>query len=49
MVMVAYIFGKASNNQDPELSEEEEDARNKAKAKHQFWQTMDYTEPWNKR
>lgn len=48
LLTIAYIVSKATTNQNPEKSPEEEDKRNEAKVKHQFWQTMDYTEPWGK-
>ena len=47
ILLVAFAIGKATVNRDPDKSEEEETAETKAGIKHQGWQTLDWTEPWN--
>lgn len=47
IILALWALSKLSVNTKPEKSEEQEAAGQKAAAKHQFWQTMDYTEPWN--
>lgn len=48
LVLLVWLLAKAGTNTEPDQNEEEEAANKKGAAKHQFWQTMDWTEPWNK-
>lgn len=48
LVLLFYLMSRGSGNVNPEMGEDDEHKRNAAAGKHQFWQTMDFTEPWNK-
>jgi len=49
IILVMWLVTKGLTNTEPDQEEGEEAARKHGKAKHQFWQTMDWTEPWNDR
>lgn len=44
---ISYVGAKAMTNTQPDKSEDEEAKDIEGQTKHQFWQSMDYTEPWN--
>lgn len=49
ILCLAYVLSKITTNQNPEMNEDEEHARNEGAVKHQGWQTLDWTEPWSRR
>lgn len=44
---MCWLLAKAATHTEPDQTPDEEAKNKEGSVKHQFWQTMDYTEPWN--
>lgn len=49
IILLSYLASKGLTNNDADKNEDQEHAENVGSVRHQFWQTMDLTEPWNNR